>query len=590
MKTKKVLAGTVAVLSLSALALTGCSNSKSSSSSSSSKTTKATLPVAYKNTATAKKGGTLKVGVVSDSAFKGIFASELSDVAIDSEVGQFAQQSLFKYDDNYKFVKGGAADISFDDSAKTATIKINKKVKWSNGLPLTAKDVEYAYEIIANPASKSNRYTDSLKNIKGMEEYHAGKSDTISGITMPDKYTVVLHFKQMTPGMQTSGSGYIWENAEPYEYLKDVPFSKLQSSDKVRKNPVTYGPYKFSKLVQGESAEFVPNTYYWGKKPSLSKITIETVSTSTAGAALKSKKYDIMLDEPASVYGQNKKPKGYTMVGKAELAYSYMGFKVGKYDSKTGKNVEDKNAKMNNKSLRQAMAYALNVEQVSNKFGYGLRTRATSLIPAAFKEYKNTALKGFPQNIKKANSLLDKAGYKKGKDGYRKTPSGKKLVVHLAAMSGSANQEAIMKNYIQCWKKIGIKAQLTNGRLLDFNNFYDKVENDTKDIDVFFGAWSLSSEPSPADLYSEGAPYNFTRFVSKKNNQYLKNIGSQKAVTNHKWRVKQFKEWQAYMNNQAYVVPIQDYYDAYPVKNSVKGFTLQTSKGYTLWENVSLTK
>ena len=133
-----------------------------------------------------------------------------------------------------------------------------------------------------------------------MEEYHKGKADTISGIEMKDEHTVVLHFKQMTPGMQTSGSGYLWEEAEPYEYLKDVPFDKIESCDQVRKNPVTFGPFKFSKIVQGESAEFVPNPYYWGKKPSLDKITIQTVSSASAGAALKSKKYDIMFDEPTS--------------------------------------------------------------------------------------------------------------------------------------------------------------------------------------------------------------------------------------------------------------------------------------------------
>lgn len=590
MNTKKVFVGAAAVLSLSALTLAGCGNNSSKEGSDSSSTQKASLPIAYNNKKASIKGGTLKIGMVSDSAFKGIFAPELSDSNYDAEVGQFALQPLFKCNNNYKFVKGGAADISFNNKDKTATIKINKKVKWSNGKPLTSKDVEFAYEIIANPKASGVRYTDSLKNIKGMEEYHKGKADTISGIEMKDEHTVVLHFKQMTPGMQTSGSGYIWENAEPYEYLKDVPFDKIESCDQVRKKPVTFGPYKFNKIVSGESAEFVPNPYYWGKKPSLDRITIQTVSTATAGAALKSKKYDIMFDEPTSVYGDNKKPKGYTMVGKPELAYSYMGFKVGKFDSKKGVNVENKNAKMNNKALRQAMAYAMNVQKVSDKFGYGLNTRATSLIPGVFKEYKNTELKGFPQDVAKANKLLDKAGYKKGKDGYRKTPDGKKLTINVAAMSGSANQEAIMKNYIQCWKKVGLRCKLTNGRLLDFNNFYDKVQADSKDIDVFFGAWSLSSEPSPADLYSEAAPFNMTRFVSKKNTQYLKNIDSQKAVTDHKWRVKQFKEWQAWMNDQAYVVPLQDYYDVVPVKDNVKGFTEQTSKGYTLWENISLTK
>ena len=233
MNTKKVFTGAAAVLSLSALALAGCGNSKSSSDSA--KTEKASLPIAYNNKKAAVKGGTLKIGMVSDSAFKGIFAPELSQDNYDAEVYQFAIQPLFNCDNNYKFVKGGAADISFNNSAKTATIKINPKVKWSNGKPLTSKDVEFAYEIIANPKCSGVRYTDSLKNIKGMEEYHKGKADTISGIEMKDEHTVVLHFKQMTPGMQTSGSGYLWEEAEPYEYLKDVPFDKIESCDQVRK-------------------------------------------------------------------------------------------------------------------------------------------------------------------------------------------------------------------------------------------------------------------------------------------------------------------------------------------------------------------
>ena len=141
MNTKKVFVGAAAVLSLSALTLAGCGNNSSKEGSDSSSTQKASLPIAYNNKKASVKGGTLKIGMVSDSAFKGIFATELSEDNYDAEVGQFALQSLFNYDDDYKFVKGGAADISFNDKDKTATIKINKKVKWSNGKPLTSKDV-----------------------------------------------------------------------------------------------------------------------------------------------------------------------------------------------------------------------------------------------------------------------------------------------------------------------------------------------------------------------------------------------------------------------------------------------------------------
>ena len=99
---------------------------------------------------------------------------------------------------------------------------MKKGVKWSDGKQVNAKDVEFAYEIIANKDSKSQRYTESLADIVGLAEYHDVKSKKISGIEMPDGENgrkVVLHFKQMKPGMLQSGNGYFWEYAEPYHYL-----------------------------------------------------------------------------------------------------------------------------------------------------------------------------------------------------------------------------------------------------------------------------------------------------------------------------------------------------------------------------------
>lgn len=203
---------------------------------------------------TIKDGGSVSVAVDTDTPFTGIFNDELSTNNTDSEVMQYGDESLFATNDTYKYVKGGVADIKINKNAKTATITINPKVKWSDGQPLVAKDYEYAYEIIANKATHSQRYTSSLAELEELQEYHDGKSDTISGIEMPDGEngrTVVLHFKEMKPGMNQSSNGYIWEATAPYHYLKDVPFYKLISSNKIRKNPLFYGPYKVNKVVRG---------------------------------------------------------------------------------------------------------------------------------------------------------------------------------------------------------------------------------------------------------------------------------------------------------------------------------------------------
>lgn len=589
---KRRMLGTFGVLLAGAALLAGCGKSSSSSSSSNSGAKDAKKFPEATATATAKKGGSITIAEESDTPVKGVFLNELSDGRYDSDFMQFGNETLFATDDQYKINNKGAATFKMDRKAKTVTIEVKKGVKWSDGKQVTAKDVEYSYEIIANKASQSSRYTSSLADIVGLAEYHDGKSKKISGIEMPDGENgrkVVLHFKEMKPGMTQSGNGFFWESAAPYHYLKDVPFSKLQSSDKVRKNPLFFGPYKLSKLVRGQSATWVRNPYYYRGKAKLDKITISVISPNSASQSIKSKKFD-MIDVVNSQWKQVKGTKGYNFVAQIPLSYSYMGFKVGKWDKKTGSVKMNKNSKMSNRYLRQAMGYAMNVDEVTQHYTQGLSFRVKTLIPEAFGDFYDKSVKGFPLNIKKANALLDKAGYKKKKgETYRRDPNGKKLTIHLAAMSGSTNQEAIVQNYIQQWKKIGLHVTLTTGRLIEFNSFYDKVQNDDPSVDVFMAAWGLSSEPTQDDLYGPKTPYNLTRFATSENTKLLKEMGSDKAF-NHSYRVQKFHEWQQYMQKEAFVIPLYNAYSITAVNSKLVNYSTKPSKATTLWYETGFKK
>lgn len=587
---KRRALGALGVFLAGAMLLAGCGKSGSTSSNSGAKDAKK-FPEQTKMAA-AKNGGSITVAEETDTPFTGIFLDELADSQIDSDVSQFGAESLFATDDQYKINNKGSATFKLDRKAKTVTIEVKKGVKWSDGKQVTAKDVEYAYEIIANKDSGSSRYTNSIANIVGIAAYHAGKAKTISGIEMPDGANgrkVVIHFLTMKPGMTQSGNGYFWESAAPYHYLKDVPFSKLKSSDKVRKDPLYYGPFKVQKIVRGQSVTWVRNPYYWRGTPKLKKITISVISENTASQSIKSKKFDV-INVVNSQWKEVKGTKGYNFVAQIPLSYSYLGFKVGKWDKKTGSVKMNKNSKMNNRSLRQAMAYAMNVDEVENHYTQGLSFRVKTLVPESFGDFYNSKLAGFPKNLKKANALLDKAGYKKKKgETYRRDPNGKKLTIHLAAMSGAPNQEAIVQNYIQQWKKVGLHVTLTTGRLIEFNSFYDKVENDDPSVDVFEAVWSLSSEPSQNDLYGAKAPFNFTRFESAENTKMLKEMDSQKAF-NHAYRVKVFHKWQAYMQKEAYVVPLTNSYSITAVNSKLVNYSLKPSKSGLVWYQVGYKK
>lgn len=581
---KAKLFGSVTLLTGVALTLAACGNS-SSNDTSSIKKMKAAVP-----TKVAKKGGTVSEAIETDTPFTGIFSNELSTTQTDSDVMAPANESLFDTDNTYKYTDKGPATINIDKNAKTATINIKKGVKWSDGKQVTAKDYEYAYEIIANPDTASQRYTSSLADLEGLEEYHDGKAKTISGIEMPDGENglkVVLHFKEMKPGMEQSGNGYIWESVAPYHYLKDVPFKKLESSDQIRKKPLFFGPYKVSKVVRGQSVTYVPNKYYWRGTPKLKKVSLSVVSPNSASQAIKSHKYDI-ADVVNTQWDQVKGTNDVNFVKQIPLQYSYLGFKVGKWDAKKGENVMNPKAKMNNKNLRQAIAYGMNIEPVTKRYTKGLSFQVPTLIPKQFGDYFNPDVKAYTQNMKKANKLLDEAGYKK-KGKWRTQPNGKPLVIHLAAMSGNSTQEPIIQNYIQQWQKLGLNVKLTSGRLMEMNSFYDKVQSDSSSVDMFMAGWSLSSEPSPNDLYSEKAPFNYSRFVTKKNTQLLDEMDSEKAF-NNKYRVDKFREWQQYMHDEAYVLPMTNSYQITAVNNKLTGYSTKPADANSLWYNIAYAK
>lgn len=590
MKKAKILAS-ITLLTGAALTLAACGNSgnRNANEAKTAARFKEDVP-----TKPAKNGGIVRVAVETDTPFTGIFNDELATTSTDTEVAQYGAESLFATDDHYKFTNKGAATIKIDQKAKTATINIKKGVRWSDGKQVDAKDYEYAYEILANKASQSQRYSASLADLNGLQAYHEGKSKTISGLEMPDGANgrkVVLHFKTMKPGMDISGNGYIWETAAPYHYLKNVPFKDLLSSDKIRKKPLYFGAYKLQKVVRGQSVTWVPNKYYYKGQPKIKKIVATVVSPNSVAQSIKSHKFDVTA-VINSQWQNIKGTKGVNFIANVPLSYNYLGFKVGKWDSKNGKNVMNKNAKMNNKSLRQAIAYGMNVDQVEKRYSFGLSFRVPTLIPKEFGDVYDSHIKGYNFNLKKGNQLLDKAGYKK-KGKYRVQPNGKPLVIHLAAMSGSSTQEPIIQNYIQQWHKEGLDVQLTDGRLIEGNSFYDKVQNDDPSVDMFLAGWNLASEPSPADLYGQTAPMNYSRFATPENQKLLDEIDSQKAF-NHSYRVQKFHQWQQYMFDQAYVVPVANAYSITAVNKDITGYSLRPSRsmgnGFPNWYYVALAK
>ncbi|UEA31486.1 oligopeptide ABC transporter substrate-binding protein [Granulicatella elegans] len=501
------------------------------------------------------KGGTLNYAIVSSSPLKGVFMDELSQDVTDSIVGDMIDAPMFEYDDNRKLVNSGLASISFDVEGKTATVKLNSQdYKWSDGEKVTIDDYIFAYEGIGHKDYTGVRYDRDYENIEGMDEYHNGSASTISGLEKLDDYTVKIHYKEMTPSMQLAG-GAVCSFIMPKHVFSKIPVADWEQSDAVRgKSFVGLGAFTIESMVPGESVTMVANPNYFKGRPNIDKLVMEVVSPDSIVSEMKAGKYDI-AEMPRAQYDSFKDLTNVTFVSSLESAYEYIGFKLGKWDQEQGKNVLSENPKMGDVALRQAIAYAIDPNTAGKNLYNGLQHGANSIIIPFFKDIYNKDQEGFAYNPEKAKKLLDDAGYKDvDGDGLRENKDGSKLTINFAARKRDDANESLIQQYLLWWKEVGLDVQLYTGRTIEVNSFYEKIQTDDPEIDMFAGGWSTGYDPNPSGLFGEKAKFNLQRYTSAEGNALMEKISSTEAFDNSK-NIQFYKEWQKYVHDNAFIFP-----------------------------------
>ena len=555
MKKKGLLFFSTAAVALTLAACGGKGQSSDSTTTGGTPQPKTKYASEVTHEGTPIKGGTLKYALVSASPFKGLFMDELASDSTDSSITSQIDTTLFEYDENRKLTNTGLGSIEFDVEGKTATIKLNSKdYKWSDGQPLTIDDYIFAIEAIGHKDYTGVRYNSNYQNIEGMDKFHSGEASSISGVEKLDDYSVKIHFKQMRPSMQLAG-GALPYYVMPKHIFSTIPVAEWEKSDYVRGNKgVGLGPFKIESITPGESVTLVPNEHYYKGRAKLDKVVMEVVSPDTIVSQMKAGNYDV-ASMPSAQYEAYKDLTNVSFISSFASQYEYIAFHLGKYDKEQGKNITDPNAKMKDPVLRQALAYALDINAAGESMYHGLQRGTNSIIIPFFKDIYNANQEGFDYNPEKAKQMLDEAGYKDTDgDGLRENKDGSKLSINFAARTRDDANESLIQQYLLWWKEIGLDVKLYTGRTLESNVFYEKVQADDPEIDMFAGGWGTGYDPNPSNLFGEAAKFNFARFVSQEGNDIMAKISSTEAFDEAK-NVEFFKQWQKYVHDQAFIFP-----------------------------------
>lgn len=159
---------------------------------------------------------------------------------------------------------------SWDIEGNTIILHLRENAKWHDGELLTAKDVLFTYNLIANPDTGS-RYAGEFSSVVGFEEVQNGEAGTLAGLKAPDDRTVVIELSQPD---STFLAGLTWLNILPEHILGDVSPDRICEDSYWTKGRISSGPYKWVQLVEGQRIELEAFDDYFLGRPKIDKINL----------------------------------------------------------------------------------------------------------------------------------------------------------------------------------------------------------------------------------------------------------------------------------------------------------------------------
>lgn len=314
-------------------------------------------------------------------------------------------------------------DISPD--GLTYTFHLEEGTVFHDGKPVTSKDVAFSLDV----AKKNHPFG----------PYMFGAVDSVE---TPDKHTVVVKLKQPHPALLVAMTLPLMPILPEHVYG--------EHNGPIRKNPANIkaigsGPFKVKEYNAGKSFILERNEEFFRKgQPYLDRIIFKKItSPSAALIALSNGEIHSYADGDPQVIAKMKKNKMLNVTGR--------GFKgIGSTDF-IEFNLRNKYLK--DKRVRHAIAYALDRDFITQKLHRGLTKVSTGPIHSGSPFYSDD-VSLYKYDLKKANQILDDAGYKRGADGMR-------FELNLIYMPAIPYAQKMIAEYMKPQlKKIGIKINL----------------------------------------------------------------------------------------------------------------------------------
>ncbi len=420
--------------------------------------------------------------------------------------------------DTYEWEPNLASAWEISKDKKHFDFTLRDGVTWHDGVPLTAEDVKYSFDVI---------WTDDWKSVQYRPFYEAIKEVKILA---PNK----VRF--------TVGDDYFQNFDIAAVNLKILPkhfYTNPANKENFNRTFIGTGPYKLVSYDKGQRLTLEKNDKWWGNsvyptESVIPKIVLRFVSEENVSLELLKKgDLDFLALRPegyakktvgaiwekriVKVQAENKTPKGY----------SFIGFNM-------------ENPIFKDKNVRVALSQLFNRQMMNEKFEYSLSEPATGPIYVQ-SDYANHDVKAIAFDPQKALETLRAAGWSDSdSDGILdKVINGKKTALSFTIMEPAPEMMKYLTVFKEDARKVGVDVNMKN---IEWNSFIKLL--DERNFEAVRLAWSGGGvDWDPKQIWhSSSANGTGSNFIGYKNPKVDKMIDDARKNYNRAERIKILKE------------------------------------------------
>ena len=411
----------------------------------------------------------LRVGTINDLANDNPFGVT---AGYDWGVATIQYDMLLQFSDDDLSASPGLADACIPNKDHTRwTCRLREGLRWSDGEPLTSRDVAFSYRFVID---------NGISQFRSYFPYDPA-------FETPDDRTLVWRSKRPTfaPDMP------------PFVYI--VPehvWAHLDGAERkeIRSEPntptVASGPFTLTEWERGQGWTMERNPYYWGPQPAVDRLEFRVFDNQEAMVqALRNGEIDIADGLQPTVFR--------TLEGSADIAtqrvisdwWLNLAFNFGGQGQSS-----DPLPALADHRVRTAIQMAIDKQEIVDKVYLGYANPGDTIVREA-STYWHLDIppdEEIPLDPQGANALLDEAGYlDTDGDGVREDPkSGEPLSVLMPASeetTGAVEAGQLIVGYLD---QIGIDVELQPASDAKMGDYWT-----SGDFDMYIWYWSGDPDP-----------------------------------------------------------------------------------------------